>query len=129
MDCWSEEPEVFERARHVTECGDWATHRLTGEWTGSINMASAKFYFDRDTGGWPQSLYDALDAGDILERLPQEVADLGTVVGGLLPQVAEELGLARGTPVAVGAVDAYAGALGPASSSPARSRSSPAPPT
>jgi FGGY-family pentulose kinase len=107
-----EEPEVFERARHITECGDWATHRLTGEWTGSINMASAKFYFDRDTGGWPRSLYDALDAGDVLERLPQEVADLGTVVGGLRPEVAEELGLAPDTPVAVGAVDAYAGALG-----------------
>src|SRR4051794_28180550 len=107
-----EEPEVFERTRHIAECGDWATHRLTGEWTASINMASAKFYFDRDEGGWPESLYDALDAGDVLERLPSEVADLGTVVGGLRREVAEELGLKADTPVAVGAVDAYAGALG-----------------
>jgi FGGY-family pentulose kinase len=107
-----EEPDVFARTRHITECGDWATHRLTGEWTGSINMASAKFYFDRDEGGWPESLYAALDAEDVLERLPQDVADLGTVVGGLRADVAEELGLRADTPVAVGAVDAYAGALG-----------------
>ena len=107
-----EEPEVFERTAHITECGDWATHRLTGEWTGSINMASAKFYFDRDEGGWPESLYAALDADDVLERLPQDVSDLGAVVGGLRRDVAEELGLRPDTPVAVGAVDAYAGALG-----------------
>ena len=97
-----EEPEVFGRTRHIAECGDWATHRLTGEWTASINMASAKFYFDRDEGGWPESLYDALDAADVLERLPQEVADLGTVVGGLRREVAEELGLKADTPVAAG---------------------------
>ena len=51
-----EEPEDLAGARHITECGRLADHRLTGEWTASINMASAKFYYDRDEGGWPDSL-------------------------------------------------------------------------
>jgi ribulose kinase len=40
------------------------------------------------------------------------VQDLGHVVGGLRREVAEELGLKPDTPVAQGAIDAYAGALG-----------------
>jgi ribulose kinase len=48
----------------------------------------------------------------VLEKFPGDVVDLGAVVGGLRREVAEELGLKEGTPVAQGAIDAYAGALG-----------------
>ena len=64
------EPEVYKNARHICDCGDWLIHRLTGEWTSSINMASSKYYYDRDEGGYPESLYDAVDAGDLLEKFP-----------------------------------------------------------
>jgi len=106
------EREHYAAAARICDCGDWATHRLTGEWKGSINFASSKFFYDRDEGGYPQSLYSAVDADDVLERLPSEITDLGTVVGGLREDVAQELGLKAGTPVAQGGVDAYVGALG-----------------
>jgi FGGY-family pentulose kinase len=106
------EPDVYGKARHICDCGDWLVHRLTGEWTSSINFASSKYYYDRDAGGYPESLYDAVDAGDVLEKFPQDVLDLGAVAGGLRKDVAEELGLKDGTPVAEGGVDAYVGALG-----------------
>ena len=106
------EPEVYRQARHICDCGDWLIQRLTGEWTSSINMASSKYYYDRDEGGYPESLYDAVDAGDLLDKFPNEVLDLGTVAGRLRKEAAEELGLKAGTPVAEGGVDAYVGAIG-----------------
>ena len=106
------EPDTFADAEHICDCGDWAVYRLTGEWAGSVNIAAAKYYHDRDQGGYPRSLYQALDAEDIEAKFPQNVVDPGTLVGELTQQAAEELGLKAGTPVAQGCIDAYAGALG-----------------
>ena len=106
------EPETFNNAKLICDCADWMIQRLTGEWKSSINVASAKYYYDRDTGGYPESLYSAVGIDDVLDKYPQEILDLGTVVGGLKKDVADELGLKAETPVAQGAIDAYAGALG-----------------
>ncbi|MGB3633634.1 MAG: FGGY family carbohydrate kinase, partial [Rubrobacteraceae bacterium] len=107
-----QEPEIYKNAQRICDCNDWLIHRLTGEWASSINIASAKYYYDRDEGGYPESLYEAVDAGDVLEKFSQEVLDMGAVVGELRKKVAEELGLKAGTPVAQGGVDAHVGALG-----------------
>jgi len=106
------EPDVYESARHICDCNDWLINRLTGEWKSSVNIASAKFFYDRDAGGWPETLLEAVGFEDFLEKFPQDVLNLGEVVGGLRKEAAEELGLKEGTPVAQGAIDAYAGALG-----------------
>ena len=107
-----EEPETYRETARICDCNDWLIHRLTGEWAASVNTASSKFFYDRDEGGWPESLLSAVGFEDFLDKFPNEVVDLGTVVGGLRREAAEELGLREGTPVAQGAVDAYAGALG-----------------
>jgi FGGY-family pentulose kinase len=107
-----EEPEVYKKARYICDCCDWLIHRLTGEWAASINIVSAKYYYDRDVGGFPESLYEAAGVEDMLDKFPQPVLDLGAVVGGLRKEVAEELGLKADTPVAEGGVDAHLGALG-----------------
>ncbi len=106
------EPENYNNTKHICDCGDWLMQKLTGEWKASINMASSKFYYDRDNGGFPESLLSAINFEEFLEKYPQDVVDLGTVVGGLTKEAAKELGLKEGTPVAEGAVDAYAGAIG-----------------
>jgi FGGY-family pentulose kinase len=106
------EPETYNNAKHICDCNDWLINRLTGEWAASINIVSAKFYYDRDMGGWPESLYEAVGAEDVLDKFPPNVLDLGTGVGGLRKEAAEELSLKPDTPVAQGAIDAYAGALG-----------------
>jgi FGGY-family pentulose kinase len=114
------EPEVYEAAARICDCNDWLIKRLTGEWAASINTASSKYFYDRDEGGFPQSLLSAVGFEDFLDKFPQEVLDLGTVVGGLTREAAGELGLKAGTPVAEGAVDAYAGALGLAVTEPGK---------
>jgi len=77
------EPDTYENAEHICECLDWVTHRLTGEWTASINTASFRWYYDRNEGGFPESLYGALGLDDLLEKFPQQVLDMGKVAGGL----------------------------------------------
>ena len=89
-------------------------YKLTGEWTGSINMASAKYYYDRDEGGYPQSLYAAVG----VERRAREVP-----AGRPRPRgPGRRRAARRPSPTswasrraprsAEGAIDAYAGALG-----------------
>jgi FGGY-family pentulose kinase len=106
------EPEVWKRAARVGDCADWAVQRLTGEAVTSINTASGKYYYDRDEGGFPAGLYRAVGVEDLLDKTPQRVLDLGVAVGQLTTDAAEELGLAAGTPVAEGGIDAHVGALG-----------------
>jgi FGGY-family pentulose kinase len=106
------EPDTWSAAAHICDCVDWVTARLTGEWAGSVNPAAAKYYHDRDEGGFPTTLFEQVGVPDLLDKYPQDIKDLGVVVGGLRDDVAAELGLAAGTPVAEGGIDAYMGAIG-----------------
>ena len=106
------EPDTYKNAKYICDCEDWLINRLTGEWAASINVVAAKYHYDREAGGWPESLYEAVDAEDVLDKFPGPVLDLGTVVGGLTKEAAEELGLKAGTPVAQGAIDGFSGAIG-----------------
>jgi FGGY-family pentulose kinase len=106
------EPDIYNAATHICEYTDWMTHRLTGEWTASINIASLRWYYDRNNGGFPASLYQAVELDDLLEKFPQKVLDMGTVVAGLSKKVAEELGLPSGIPVAEGGADSIVSTVG-----------------
>ena len=106
------EPENYENAGRICECLDWITHRLTGEWTASLNTASFRWYYDRNEGGLPESLYSSLGLDDLLEKFPQKVLEMGEVVGGLREQAAEELGLQADIPVAEGGGDAFVALIG-----------------
>lgn len=106
------EPHIYQQAVHVGEFIDWLTYRLTGQWTASINNVSIRWYYDRREGGWSASFYEAIGLGDLIERFPQRVLDMGQVAGALLPEVAAELGLPAGIPVAEGGADAYVAMFG-----------------
>ena len=106
------EPEVYNASEHICEYVDWLTYRLTGEWTGSVNTASLRWYYDRAHGGFPRSFYQAIGLEDLLDKFPQSILDMGTVAGHLTSQAAEELGLLAGTPVAEGGNDAMVGTVG-----------------
>lgn len=106
------EPQTWAAAAHVCDALDWLVNRLTGEWVTSTNIAAVKYYHDRDAGGFPHSLLRALDFEDFLEKFPQTVLNLGDPVGGLRADVARELGLKPGTPVAQGGTDAGVGQVG-----------------
>ena len=106
------EPEVYVAAQHICEYCDWIMYRLTGEWTASVNISSLHWYYDRDNGRFPQSFYRSIGLDDLLDKFPQHVLDIGTVVGSLSRKAAEELGLLPDTPVAEGGGDAMVGTIG-----------------
>lgn len=106
------EPDIFRRAARVGEFIDWVTYRLTGEWTASINNASIRWYYDRAAGGWPEGFYEQIGLGDLLDRFPPRVLDMGQVAGMLSAEAAPELGLVPGIPVAEGGADAFVAMIG-----------------
>jgi ribulokinase len=106
------EPETYHGARYIGEFVDWLTYRLTGEWVASINTVSIRWYYDRSEGGWPVSFYEQIGLGDLLAKFPPRVLDMGVVAGGLRADVAAEMGLPAGIPVAEGGADAFVAMLG-----------------
>lgn len=106
------EPETYRRAARLVDAPDWLTHALTGEWTVNINSAALRMYYDREAGGWPTDFYEHVGCGDVFDKIPSRVLDLGTPVAGLSDAAADWLGLRAGTPVAQGPADAWAGQLG-----------------
>ncbi|MDR1292326.1 MAG: xylulose kinase [Clostridiales Family XIII bacterium] len=106
------EPDIYGKAANIFECTDWLVYKLTGRLTASIDTTSARWYFDRPNGGWPVSLYESVGLGDVLNRFPKDVLDMGTNVGPLTKEAATGLGLAEGIPVAEGGADAFVGMVG-----------------
>jgi FGGY-family pentulose kinase len=106
------EPEVWAKTRYLGEYNDWFMQRVTGEWAGSIDNVSIRWYYDRDHGGFPRDFYEGIGLGDALDRFPSRILDLGQVVGTLRRDVAEELGLQPGIPVGQGGADALVAMIG-----------------
>lgn len=106
------EPENYHKAEKILEFADWYMYKLTGRWTGNICNTTTRWYYNRHEGGWPVEFYESIDLGDILEKFPKEIYDLGEPIGGLTKEAAKELGLNEGTPVGQGGVDAFIGLIG-----------------
>ena len=106
------ERELYNKAKYVFECVDWLTHKLTGELTASIDTTAPRWYYDRPGGGWPVSFYEEIGLGDLLDKFPKDVLDMGVRVGKLTKEAADDLGLAAGIPVGEGGADAFVGMIG-----------------
>lgn len=107
-------PDVYERTATFLEPTDFVTLRFTGRAT--ANQCSAFMFLVTDnrrlgvTEYHPRLLdYAAIDR----DKLP-ELVPLDAVVGTVLPDVAQELGLAPGTQVVTGLNDTQAGGVGAA---------------
>ena len=106
------ERETYDKAHRLVDAPDWVTYKLTGEWTTNINSAAERMYYNRDRGGWPVDFYETIGCGDVFDKIPENVVDLGTQVGELSVIAAQLLGLTPGIPVAQGPADAWAGQIG-----------------
>jgi xylulokinase len=93
------EPDVFARIAHVLLPKDYVRLRLTGEHATDVADASGTLLFDVANRGWSAELLEALELPD--EWVPQALES---------PALSGETG--EGLPVAAGAGDQAAGALG-----------------
>lgn len=96
------EPEIFKKTYKWLDAKEYLTCRATGKMLASRDDAGATFLYDIKKGEWSKTLCKMLDID--MKHLP-ELCDSVDQVGTMLPEAAEELGLAVGTPVFSGASD------------------------
>jgi xylulokinase len=100
------EPERWQNTHKILGATGYIVHRLTGAYTVDRENAEALApFYDPVSAGWDPTMCDRF--GVPLPMLP-EVREATEVVGGVTPEAARETGLAVGTPVTCGTVDALA---------------------
>ncbi|MDB6176987.1 xylulokinase [Paracoccus sp. Z330] len=103
------EPDLFARTRRVLLPKDYLRLWLTGEAISDMSDASGTAWFDPAKRDWS----DQLLAATGMERTMMPVLAEGSELAGCLrPETAAELGLPKGIPIAGGAGDNAATAIG-----------------
>ena len=104
------EPAAWAAARWALQPKDWLRAQLTGRFATEPSDASATLLYDLGGDGWDADVLAALglDAAKLPPILPRSAEPAGT----LTAEAAALLGLRTGIPVAAGAADAAAAALG-----------------
>lgn len=108
-------PESWANVVHFFDLADFLTWKASGSTARSQCTLTCKWTFlaHRDPP-WSMDYLEAVGIPDMLERggLPDIAAPVGSDLGPLTQEAAAALGLTTGCRVAVGLIDAHAGALG-----------------
>ena len=104
------EQAAYRATRWALQPKDWIRARLTGQFASEPSDASATLLYDIPGDTWDLDVVSALglDPG----MLPPLLPHAGALAGELLNSAADQLGLTPGLPVAAGAADTAAAALG-----------------
>lgn len=102
-------PDVYERTHKVLQSNSYIAYRLTGEFTQELSQGYGLHCFDMRTGTWNEEMGKKL--GIPRELLP-DIYPCHEVVGTVTAKASRECGLAVGTPVVAGGLDAACGTLG-----------------
>jgi xylulokinase len=103
------QPDVYRAAHKFVHAKDAVVARLTGEFVTDPSDASGMNLYDLERGDWSVRVVEA--AGLDWRQLPV-VRPSTHVVGEVLAEVADEAGLAAGTPVVIGGGDGACAAAG-----------------
>jgi xylulokinase len=103
------QPEIFAKIRHIMCPKDYVRYRLTGEFAIDVQEASGTLLLDVTHRRWSREVAEA--AGIDESWLPQ-VYESPEICARISEQAAGLTGLKAGTPVAAGAGDQGAGAVG-----------------
>jgi sugar (pentulose or hexulose) kinase/phosphoglycerate dehydrogenase-like enzyme/ribulose-5-phosphate 4-epimerase/fuculose-1-phosphate aldolase/putative sterol carrier protein len=105
----SARPELFARATSLLSLSDWLNFRLCGRRITDYSQAGCTGVFDLRRREWNEELIDAFG---LPRALFPEARPSGERIGALSAHAARELGLAPGTPVALGGGDTRCGLFG-----------------
>ena len=103
------ERENYRAARWALQPKDWLRLRMTGEAASEPTDASATLLYDVEGDGWA---YDVVETLGLRAEMLAPLTDPAGISGQLDSEAADHLGLPVGTPVAAGAADTAAAALG-----------------
>ena len=105
-----EAPEVYAAMDRFAEASDWLVWQLTGTETCSNCTAGYKAIWNKRSGYPSRDFFRALNPAFenvVSEKLSENIGFLGQKAGEISPEMAAFTGLAAGTAVAVGNVDAH----------------------
>lgn len=112
------EPEVFQKIAKVLLPKDYLRLWLTGEYVSDMSDASGTSWLDVGQRNWSEPLLSVCELS--MDQMPSLVE--GTAVSGFLrASIAVELGLSAGIPIAGGAGDNAASAVGLGATAPGHS--------
>lgn len=103
------EPDIYQRIRHILLPKDYVRLRLTGDYAMDKADGSGTILFDLKTRSWSSEVLDEL--GINAEWMPPTFEG-PQFTGRVTPEAATVTGLKAGTPVAAGGGDQAAGAVG-----------------
>jgi xylulokinase len=103
------QPEIFAKIRHVMCPKDYVRYRLTGEFAIDVQEASGTLLLDVTHRRWSR---EVAEAAGVQERWLPRVFESPEICARISEEAAGLTGLKAGTPVAAGAGDQGAGAVG-----------------
>ncbi|MFW9962285.1 MAG: FGGY-family carbohydrate kinase [Candidatus Sifarchaeia archaeon] len=103
-----EEPELYEKVKHLLPICDWITFRLSGVYSTDTSSASATGFLDVRTNKWSEEVVSALDID--LDILP-DIRKSCEVVGEVTSAAEKECGLPKGLPVVQAGADTHCALL------------------
>ena len=102
-------PDVYEKTDKILQCNSFLVYRLTGEISQDVSMGYGLHCFDMRKAEWDLDMAKSLG---IEESFLPPVFPCTAVVGKVNEEASRATGLAVGTPVVAGGLDAACGTLG-----------------
>lgn len=109
LQVFKESPECFTTAERFIEGGDWIVWKLVGQEMRSVCQAGYKALWNSEDGYPSVKFLEKLEKGfaQVLKKLGTEHFSVGTQAGGLTVEMASQLRLSPGIPVATAIIDAH----------------------
>lgn len=108
-------PQAWQRYGYLFDLADFLVWQATGTNTRSQCTVTCKWtYLAHEDPGWQADFLHGVGLDDLMTRaaMPPRADPIGHHAGNLTALAAEQMGLTTGCAVAVGLIDAHAGALG-----------------
>ncbi|MDO4633643.1 MAG: xylulokinase [Eubacteriales bacterium] len=102
-------PEIYPKIDKILQSNSYIAYRLTGVMSQDLSQGYGLHCFDMHTGTYDEKMCEKL--GIPRSFLPR-IHACDDVIGSVTEKAAKESGLAEGTPVAAGGLDAACGTLG-----------------
>lgn len=103
------EPELWARLRHVLLLEDYVIYLLTGKFVAEGSLLTSTEYWDIRTKKYWAEMLEFLGVDE--SWLPG-IRESGELVGTILPEMAERLGISPKAQISTGCLDQAAGAIG-----------------
>lgn len=102
-------PELIDNAEMIAMSAEYLNFALTGKWGISHSMGTPFFLMNQENGTYNLPLLEKLGISE--NKLPP-IYSKGTVLGKVMPENAEKLGLSVDTQIVLGSFDHPSGAMG-----------------